>query len=272
MQPAAYNKVRTMIHSPSSRRLAEEMLKKWYANIDISLDRDRRAVALVVRVIPGPRIEGFGSGFFYKKNGVPFFITAKHVLDDAITSNHRGERTVLITRGCKEFIDILKYEFFVQPEFDIAIAPLSTATSTAYSHIEFLTPSNLGSPLEPGLFAFTGFPASKNKTYTNQQIKPHQRVIMFDRSNSDPLKATSYFLEFPINPREFHKSDLTLTNMEFPSGLSGMSGGPVFKIGGTIDSPQLKICGVGIAWSDRRALKILRFDLADIWLSQYHNW
>ena len=227
---------------------------------------------MVARVVPGPRLEGFGTGFFYLKDGVRFFITAKHVLDDAIKSNQHGQRTALFTRGRKEIIDLLKHEFFVQQELDIAVAPLLGEPAATYSDIDFLTINDLGSPFQPGLFAVTGFPASKNKTYTTQKLKLHQRAITFDRSSAEPVDATSCFLEFPVDPRALHTSDLSSTNMDFPGGLAGMSGGPVFAIGGTLDRPLLGICGVGVAWSDRRALKILRFDLADAWLSQYNAW
>jgi hypothetical protein len=248
------------------------LLRRWYESIDAAIDSRRRAVAMVARVVPGPRIEAFGTGFFYLRDGVPFFVTAKHVLDDAVTSNQRGQRTALITRGRKELIDILRYEFFAQAELDIAVAPLINEPATAYSHVDFLTPDDIGSLLQPGLFAFTGFPASKNKTYTTQQLKPHQRVITFDRNSTDAADLASHFLEFPIDPGLFHKSDLSSMSMDLLGGLAGMSGGPVFTIGGTIDRPLLSVCGIGVAWSIRRALKILRFDLADAWLSQYKTW
>ncbi|WP_189347285.1 trypsin-like peptidase domain-containing protein [Undibacterium macrobrachii] len=250
---------------------AKDLLKHWYGNIDDAIDKRRRSVAMVVRTVPGPRVEAFGTGFFYEKDGIPFFVTAKHVLDDMITSNQRGQRTILVTRGRKEFIDILKYEFFAQPELDIAVAPLLSESFSTYSHVEFWTANEIGSPLDLGLFAFTGFPASRNKTYTTQELKPYQRVITFDRTLVDS-GIDSCFLEFPINSRELHSSALISMNLDFPEGISGMSGGPVFAVGGTIDQPLLSVCGMGVAWSNRCTLKILRFDVVDVWLSQYKIW
>jgi hypothetical protein len=102
----------------------EHPLKYWYANIDTALDACASALAMVVCVVHGPRVESFGSGFFYLKSGWPYFITAKHVVDDALSNTECGRGAFLVTRGRRGVIDLSKMEFLCASEWDVAVAPL----------------------------------------------------------------------------------------------------------------------------------------------------
>lgn len=251
---------------------SDDFLRNWYAKIDARIDARCRCVAMVVRIVPGPRVESFGTGFFYLKDGWPFFVTAKHVLDDAQKSIEKGQGAFLITRGRKGVIDLSKSEFFCSADWDLAVTPLWRRTAAQYSHVEFLAHNEVSPPPEVGLFAFTGFPASKNKTYTMQEIKPHQRVITFTEPTLEPGDQALPFLSFPIDRRMLHTSHLSHASLEFPQGLAGMSGGPVLAVDAGADSAKLTLCGMGVAWRKDSSLKVLRFDLVDAWLSQYFNW
>ena len=250
----------------------DDLLRHWYARIDAGIDARRACVAMVVRVIAGPRVEGFGTGFFYLKDGWPFFVTAMHVVADANESIQRGHGAFLIVRGRKGVIDLSKSEFFCSAEWDAGIAPLWKRPAQSYSHVEFLSSSEVGPPLEATLFAFTGFPASKNKTYTAREVKPVQRIITFSKTEPNPTDQALPFLSLQIESGQLHTSELDRTNLDFPQGLAGMSGGPVLAVSGSIDRPKLTLCGMGIAWRDNNSLKVLHFDLVDVWLTRYFTW
>ena len=251
---------------------SDALLRRWYANIDAVIDARNRSVAMVVRVVPGPRAESFGTGFFYSKDGWPFFITARHVIDDACSSIQRGEGAFLMVRGRKDVINLSKAEFFCSTDWDVAVMPLWKNGITNCSHIECLTSAEVDMRPEVCLFAFTGFPASKNKTYTNQEIKPNQRVMTFPAHDLESSVQAFPFLTFPMDRKKLHDSALKHTNLKFPQGLAGMSGGPVFAIRGGIDHPTMALFAMGVAWQNGSSLKALRFDLVDAWLSQYFTW
>ena len=250
----------------------DALLRRWYAAIDAAIDARNRCIAMVVRVVPGSRIEGFGSGLFYSKDGWPFFVTAKHVLDDVQSSIQRGEGAFLKVRGRKEIINLSKSEFFCSAEWDVAITPLWRTEAASYSHVEFLTSAEVGLRSEAELLAFTGYPASRNKTFSKQEMKPNQRVITFTKPKLESSDPGFPFLLFPIARKGLRTSDLGHTSLEFPQGLGGMSGGPVFAIGGTIERPTMSLSAMGVAWQAIGSLKALRFDVVDAWLSHYFTW
>jgi hypothetical protein len=251
-----------------------DALKWFYANMDRRIDSLTNCVAMIVRGVPGQRIESFGSGFFYSKDGWPFFITAKHVLDEVETSIHRYRGAFVLVRGQKEVISMSGMEFFSFPEWDIAISPLWKLPSDSYAHAEFLQVSDIAYQIDSSnFFAFTGYPSARNKTYTGREVKMQQRAITLPVPEFLELRnVTSPFIYFELTEENLHDSDLNKVSMPFPEGLHGMSGGPVFQISGTPDMQILKLLGVGISWRKDKQLKAVRFDAIDFLLSQHLSW
>ncbi|MDH0865870.1 hypothetical protein [Mitsuaria sp. GD03876] len=254
----------------SSSLELESARRFWYRRVDQRIDARASCVALVVRTLPGQRLEGFGSGFFYERAGWPFFITAKHVLDDVRASIQQGQLPFLLVRGRAGLVKLTSIEFFAQEELDLAVAPLWQRPSSSYRHVDFFTESEIAAPAADDQFAFTGFPASRNKTYTGQVPKPEQRILTIQGA-SGPL-GLSPFLTLPFDSKGLHDSALRPASMPLPNGLSGMSGGPVFSVHGPLDQPTLRLCGVGVAWNPDCALKVLRFDVVDAWLGNHLQW
>lgn len=248
----------------------EQVNRFRYRHIDERVDAKRACVALVARTAPGRRIEGFGSGFFYEKNGWPFFITAKHVLDDVNTAIQRGQLPFLLARGRKGFLKLTGLEFFALDDLDLAVAPLWRIPSPSYAHVDFFTEHEVATPSAKEYLAFTGFPARRNKTYTDQEIKPEQRILTL---TSIAAELADPFLILPIERKGMHDSELRSMNIDFRDGLPGMSGGPVFSVRGTLDMPTLRLCGIGLAWHpESSTLKVLRMDLVDAWLENFLDW
>jgi hypothetical protein len=243
-------------------------LQWFYSEIELKVDSLNKAVAMMVQVVPGPRVEGFGSGFFYEKDGWPFFISAKHVIDDAQKYIYQNSAVGLITRGRKGVIKISGMEFFQDKNCDIAVAPLWRRPAQSYSHVEFLKKSDIARQSEQSdlnFYAFTGFPASRNKTYTGQQIKAHQRIITLSATgNSQSDDKVSPFKFFNFDPKNMYSSSLDKILMNYPQG---MSGGPIFEIVGPINNFTPKLTGIGLACiPETNQLKSMRFDVVDMWL------
>ncbi|RDS79667.1 hypothetical protein DWU98_16505 [Dyella monticola] len=253
---------------------ADALLQQWYRQIDAAIDACSSSVAMAVRVMPGQRIEGFGTAFFYSRHGWPFLVTAGHVLEDVIDSIQRGRGAGLLTRGRKAMIHLSKLEFFHQKELDIAVAPLWKQPSQTYAHVTFFDEKQVCPNFpEDRLYAFTGFPWTKNKTYTGREIRPHQRIATFAKHSLESIDDASPFVYFPVEPDRLHTSDLKPTQWALPDGARGMSGGPVFAVRGTPFKPILDVCGIGTAWVPQsNHVKALRFELFDAWLSQHLHW
>lgn len=249
----------------------ESLRRFWYRRVDERIDDKRACVASVVRTLPGQRLEGFGSGFFYQKAGWPFFITAKHVVDDVQSSIQQGQLSFLLVRGRKGLLKLAGVEFLVLGEFDLAVAPLWKLPSTNYAHVDFLTEVDVVSPTAKDFFAFTGFPASRNKTYIGRAPKLEQRVLTLTASSNAPSESFP-FVFLPIIKKGMHNSNLEKITIDFPNGLEGMSGGPMFTVHGTLDVPALGLCGVGMAWHSESVLKALRMDIVDAWLENFLDW
>lgn len=249
----------------------EDILKRYYSTISDKVDALQKSLAMVVQVVPGPRLECFGSGFFYEKNGTSFFITAAHVLRDIKKYRDSGRASFLITRGEKEVIPLLGLEFFCTDELDIAIASLERLAPSDYSHIRLIKHSEVAFDRvlsEKNFYCFTGFLASQNKTYTGQLIKPQQRIITISLSkNNEP---SSPFIYFEFDPRNLLDSELKKLSTSWPEG---MSGGPVFEMRGPVENQVAVLVGMGVACTtEQPRLKVLRFDVIDAWLSQYPTW
>lgn len=249
----------------------EHALRFRYRRVDDRIDAKRACVALVARTAPGRRIEGFGSGFFYERAGWPFFITAKHVLDDVNIADQCGQSSFLAVRGRRGNVKLTGAEFIVFDDLDLAIAPLWKLPSSNYAHIDFFNDAEVATPRAMDYMAFTGFPASRNQTYTNQEIKPEQRILTLASSATASSISAPFFM-LPIEKKGMHDSELRSMNMNFPDGLSGMSGGPVFSVRGTLDMPMLHLCGVGLAWRPDSTLKVLSLDAINALLENFLDW
>jgi len=251
-----------------------ETMKWIYSQIEERIEERNKSVSLVATTTFAKGLQGFGSGFFYERDGWPFFITAYHVLEDSIEYIRKNTGAFLITRGRKEFISLSKLEFFFDRDLDIAVAPLWKMPKEGYAHIKFFKYEDVAildqnSRLRP--FAFTGFPASRNKAHTGQEMKPCQRNITMLISNAWPTDdPISPFIYFDFDRKNMWGSDLSKISMPYPEG---MSGGPLFEFTGQIDQLVPKLAGVGISCLPQtNHLKVLRFDFIDAWLSSYFQW
>lgn len=248
-------------------------LQWFYNQLDDSIDRLKSSIAMVVHVVPGPRVESIGTGFFYSKDGWPFFVTAKHVIDQVQASIQTGRDAFAVVRGSKAVLPFSRLESFCFSELDIAVLPLWKSSKGSCSTFEFLDSSQVANRFSASsFFAFTGFPVSRNKTYTSSELKPHQRVITLPVPRFDALElASSPFIEFELGA-DLHDSSLRRTSLPFPAGLHGMSGGPVFQIDGPVTRPYPRLLAVGIAWLRTQHLKAVRFDLLDVLLAEHLAW
>lgn len=246
----------------------QALLKQFYKNVTQKIEAIRARIAIAVQELPGARGEGFGTGFFYEKSGWPFFITAKHVVDDIQKNCISNRLTVLFVRGRKGVIKLPGLEFFCRHDMDFAAAPLWKRPKETYAHVDFFNEKDVSSfsgNFDRRFFAFTGFPTARNKTYTGQPVKPNQRnITMFIKENPHELENPSPFLYFGLDSNHMYDSNFEKMATGIPHG---MSGGPVFEVENTFESPLLKLAGVGLAClPEANLLKAMRFDLIDIWL------
>jgi hypothetical protein len=126
--------------------------------------------------------------------------------------------------------------------------------------------ANFTEQFEKSFYSFTGFPASKNKTYTGQEIKAYQRhITLFMSDTSSKPTITSPFLFFEFDPKQMFDREFEKISMGYPAG---MSGGPVFEITGSINDPTPKLAGMALSCLPKtNQLKMVRFDLIDQWLT-----
>jgi hypothetical protein len=189
-----------------------------------------------------PRIEG-GSGFFFKKDGRTFFVTAKHVVAGCLDSA-RKNRTFPATmnimilpsqRSTGDILSINTVDYYhgikcetIGPEPDvIAIDVTDKNVSSVYSVEDFIAPP-LKKVTDIQIFGFPATGLNKDSTLFNEPSGIHFSL---------PIDTV---FKKPIQPPH---NRLILINEDLGE-LSGYSGSPVFVM--DKETKKIRLAGIFI--------------------------
>ncbi len=203
----------------------------------------------------------FGTGFFVKKNGSYFLVSAAHVLDQAIapglyfygspSKKIKVEGTLVRTSSAEARhndladIGVVKLQAGVRPPF-----PEVSKFAIDYS---YLKPSYL--PREGRHYIVTGFPATKS------QVDRSARTVLVAPYSyrSDSIDEGAYgklglcpksHIVLPLHRMRGRGPDGKIAHFPSPHG---MSGAPIFVLyEGSGDSRVFPVVGVGIEYRESK--------------------
>ncbi|HBM0091563.1 TPA: trypsin-like peptidase domain-containing protein [Salmonella enterica subsp. enterica serovar Tilburg] len=182
-----------------------------------------------------------GSGFLMMLNGMPFIVTASHVIDEI---KEIDDRYITIE---KQLYQLKKAEIHRDKEQDYAFIELPQAILSLKKGFIFFS-NIVRNDLSPtSTMIISGFPSSKNKFHKDKPNTGLQRLnfafhhFEYNTSNEE--------LHFPFDSRPGKgtpiKMESTSTITSLPS-LAGMSGAPILQVMENISTGALTLRVVGI--------------------------
>lgn|GEM_PF-3666328 len=246
--------------------MEEQIIKQFDSEIERLLRENKKAFAMITSINSQKKqTEGFGSGFFYKKNELPFLITAKHVAED-IKKNYYQEECDCFIYIAEKSIPITKMYIVCHENYDIAAIPLWDLKTQDYAHVIFFNNTDIVSfediPYKTIRYSAVGFIASRNRIRLRYEpFKAElQHITLF--MNDEQEKNTPH-IHFRLDPKQMYDKDYKPTILNIPKGMSGC---PVVEVdNGNLDFPQINLVGMVISYKTKK-LTAIRMDIIDDWL------
>lgn len=224
-------------------------------NIDASLNELKR-YSTQVFMFKGAKLIQVGSGFYLRYGERLFFISAAHVFDDdpenvRFVFSDDGELHKLVgnfnkhiapDRRDDDLKDVIAIELAGIIKSDVICADMV----------------DLQSGYQEGIYAFFGYPGTKNGVIYGTREMKNRAYSYFDMSHP-ASEVTSFTYDDGLNILIRYQHNQTITNGAGPrkgAKMKGISGGPVFWVSPLTDlsgwnKERIKLAGIAIHTVER---------------------
>ena len=208
--------------------LTLERKRRLINNIDTELNRLKGISTQVFRKFEG-RLQLVGSAFYLTYQGRLFLISAAHVFDDEPVNR----RLIFDEKGDLRTVEGRMYKHVAPGRRDDDLKDLiAIELRDIDTRREINTSINIANPDEDGIYAFMGYPGTKNGFIYRSRALKNRPYAYYDRS----LRArdvTSFAYDDALNiliRYQRKKSVLKGLGPQHGPKMKGISGGPVFWI------------------------------------------
>lgn len=207
-----------MPFNPNSAEFIDEIARRWgRVVVPFFTNHPKRKAAA----------RGFGSGFIASYRGVPFLVTAKHVIEQAL------EEDCCVINVDGRGIILENLPFHIDRGNDLAFTPMDRIFNEAgLATVQTIDLERGDDGSEAwGYHLLLGYPGTKNKL-EREWGKVNRQLLSLTLEPAHTEKEVNSDIEDPIL-FDFHPKqqvDSFFNRVQQPPDLHGMSGGPTFEL------------------------------------------